>query len=426
MLTRENPNLTGLILIIDDTLTNLEVVSEALSDAGFDVAIATSGDRALQQLDRRLPDLILLDVMMPGIDGFETCRRIKANARTCHVPIIFMTALTDTDSKIRALDLGAVDYISKPFHEKEVIVRVRTHLRLHYLTQNLAEQVARKAAELQASQLQLIQHEKMSALGNLVAGVAHEINNPTGCIVGNINVVQDSINDLFGVIDLYRQRFPQPGTAIESELEAIDLEYLREDLPKLVKAMQDGGNRIKAISQSLRTFSRSDSDQRQEFNLHEGLNSTVLILRHRLKANSQRPEIEVVTDYGALPNINCFPGQLNQVFMNVLSNAIDALDESNVGRSFAEITANPNRIVIRTTLEKDQVKVAIADNGSGMSDEVKAQLFNHFFTTKQVGKGTGLGLAIARQIMVEKHEGAIQVNSTLGQGTEFMLVLPIN
>ncbi|WP_039961630.1 ATP-binding protein, partial [Kamptonema sp. PCC 6506] len=281
------------------------------------------------------------------------------------------------------------------------------------------------AQQLEQSQLQLVQSEKMSALGNLVAGVAHEINNPVGCIVGNVGAAQDYINDLLGLIDLYGEKFPQPGAEIEEELEAIDLEYVREDLPKLIKAMKDGGDRITSISKSLRTFSRADSDRKQIFDLHEGIDSTILILRHRLKANDNRPAIEVATNYGIIPAINCFPGQLNQVFMNILANAIDALDESNIGRSFAEIKANPNRIKIATFVENQEVKITITDNGKGMNESVIQKIFDHLFTTKVVGKGTGLGLAIARQIVIEKHGGSIHVNSTLGQGTEFIITLPI-
>lgn len=265
----------------------------------------------------------------------------------------------------------------------------------------------------------------MSALGNLVAGVAHEINNPVGCIIGNVDVVQNYINDLFGLIDLYQEELPQPSPIIAEELETIDLEYLRSDLPKLIRAMKDGGDRITSISYSLRTFSRADRDYKVPFDIHEGIDSTILILKHRLKANEQRPAIEVITEYGKLPLIECFSGQLNQVFMNILANAIDAVEESNTGQSFAAIKANFNRITIKTSIEKEGVKIALADNGKRMTQEVKQKIFDHLFTTKAVGKGTGLGLAIAKSIVESTHAGKLSVNSVLGEGTEFIIFIPV-
>lgn len=420
---------TGLILVVDDTPANLEVISEMLAEAGYTVATAIDGERALKRVQTHPPDLILLDVQMPVIDGFETCQRLKSNPVTADIPVIFITALSDTDSKVKGFALGAVDYIAKPFQEQEVLARISTHLQLQRLKQNLEQRVEERTIELKTaldqlyqSQLQLVQSEKMSALGNLVAGVAHEINNPVSCIVGNVSAVQDYIHDLLGVIDLYGETFPQPGAKIEEQLEVIDLEYLREDLPKLIQAMKDGGDRIKSISQSLCTFSRADCDQMQLFNLHQGIDSTLLILRHRLKANELRPAIEIVTDYGNIPQVKCFPGQLNQVFMNILANAIDALDEASSRHSFAEIQANPNRITIRTAAEGGQIQVRIADNGIGIPDTIKARIFDRLFTTKETGKGTGLGLAIARQI-VEKQGGTLSVTSTPGEGTEFVIVL---
>ena len=314
---------------------------------------------------------------------------------------------------------GEVEFMSTIVRDIRLLKRIEAE------HQQKSEALEKALRELQNTQLQLIQGEKMSALGNLVAGVAHEINNPIACIVGNVGAAQDYINDLLGLIDLYQDALPKPSSKIEDELEAIDLDYIRKDLPKLIRAMKDGGDRIKSISKSLRTFSRADNDIKQKFNLHEGIESTVLILRHRLKANSYRPEIEVVTEYGKLPEIDCFPGQLNQVFMNILANAIDALDESNQEKTFAEAAANLNRITMRTTVENNQVRIAIADNGVGMPEDVKARIFDHLFTTKVVGKGTGLGLAIARQIVVEKHGGSLEVQSELGQGTEFCICLPI-
>jgi signal transduction histidine kinase len=417
--------LTGLILIVDDTPTNLDVISEALSNAGFDVAIATSGERALQQIDRKLPDLILLDIMMPGIDGFETCRRLKANQRTCDIPIIFMTALVDADSKVRALELGAVDYVTKPFYEQEVLARVKTHLQLRQLTQMLQHQVEQKTLELQASQLQLIQGEKMSALGQLVAGVAHEINNPVGFIRGNLRYAEEYIKDLLHLVDVYQQNYPQPIKEVQQEIEAIELDYLRKDWPKLMQSLQTGIHRIQDISNSLRTFSRADSDCPVLFDIHEGIDSTILILKHRLKANESRPNIEIIKKYGQLQPVECYAGQLNQVFMNILVNAIDAIEESNQSKSFQEIQASHNRISIQTSQTKNHATICIQDNGIGMSEEVKQKIFKYLFTTKEVGKGTGLGLAIARQIVEEKHGGRIEVNSTIGQGTEFIIQIPL-
>ncbi len=413
------------ILLVDDNPNNLSVLSQTLKTAGYKIRMAVDGEDALSQVARARPELILLDVQMPKIDGFETCRRLQANPDTEGIPIIFMTALSDAGNKVKGLSLGAVDYITKPFEYEEVLARVRVHWRLKQLTETLEQQVAERSQSLQQAQMQLVQREKLSALGEIVAGVAHEINNPVGCVVGNIGAVQTYFDDLLQIIDLYRAAFPQPGPAIEAAIEEIDLDYVRDDLPKMITAMRDGGDRIKTISRSLRNFSRADTDIPQPFDLHEGLDSTLLILRHRLKDNGSRPDIEIVTDYGELPLVQCFPGQLNQVFMNILANAIDALDDASQGRSLAEREASPSRITLRTRVENERVKVAIADNGPGIPESVRARIFDHLFTTKGVGKGTGLGLAITHQIIVEKHSGTIEVASTPGSGTEFILMLPI-
>ncbi|TVP59736.1 MAG: GAF domain-containing protein [Nodularia sp. (in: Bacteria)] len=300
--------------------------------------------------------------------------------------------------------------------------------RLYQQSQNYAQQIEQSLNDLQQMQLQLVQSEKMSALGNLVAGVAHEINNPVGFIAGNLQPAVEYVQDLFSLIDLYQQHYPQPVAEITAQIATLDLDFIRSDLPHLISTMKEGVKRIRGISNSLRTFSRSDSDRPVICNIHDGLDSTILILKHRLKANSQHPDIEMVRDYGDLPPIECFPGQLNQVFMNLLANAIDALEEANTGYTFAEIARNPNRITVKTTLSEDKnaVLISIQDNGLGMSAEVKEKIFEHLFTTKAVGQGTGLGLAIAWQIVVDKHGGQIEVNSTPGESTEFIVTLPIN
>jgi len=300
--------------------------------------------------------------------------------------------------------------------------------RLYRQSQEYAEKLENSLHDLQEMQLQLVQSEKMSALGNLVAGIAHEINNPLGFLAGNLQPARDYVQDLFGLLDLYQEQFPEPGAAISSEIAAIDLEYLREDLPSLLASMNAGVERIRHISDSLRIFSRSDTDVAIPCNLHSGIDSTLLILKHRLKATDQRPAIQIVKDYGDLPLVECFLGQLNQVFMNLLANAIDAIEESNQGRSFSDIKTRPNLLRIKTALNPDgeSVSILIQDNGTGMSAAVKQKIFDHLFTTKAVGKGTGLGLSIARQIIVEKHGGKIEVNSTLGQGAEFVITIPVS
>lgn len=278
---------------------------------------------------------------------------------------------------------------------------------------------------LQEAQLQIVQSEKMSALGDLVAGVAHEINNPIGFIAGTLQETIVATQNITEYLRLYEKKFPNPDNEIKQKAEELEIEYLLEDLPKMLNSMKFGCDRIKNISTSLTTFSRADRDYKVLFDIHKGIDSTILILKHRLKANKQRPAIEVMTEYDNLPRVKCFPGQLNQVFMNIIANAIDALDESNSGISFADLETNPNRITIKTFLQDNWVKISITDNGQGISESVKQKIFDRQFTTKSVGKGTGLGLAIARQIVVDKHDGSLDVNSVLGEGTEFVITIPV-
>ncbi|AKG20336.1 sensor histidine kinase [Calothrix sp. 336/3] len=421
------------ILLVDDNPNNLKVLSEGIQGYGWKILMATDGESAIEQAEYALPDLIILDVMMPGIDGFETCSRLKANAVTQNIPIIFMTALSDATEKVKGLEIGAVDYITKPFQQAEVIARLKLHLQISHLTRTLEQQVQERTAaltqslqQLQQTQLQMIQNEKMSALGNLVAGIAHEMNNPLGFISATLKQAKPNIGDIIEHLHLYQESLPNPSEEIIEHAEEIDLDYCIEDLSKMIDSMTMACDRIKNISNSLRTFSRADRDEKQLFNIHEGIDSTILILKHRLKANEQRPAIEVFTEYGDIPQIECFPGQLNQVFMNILANAIDALDESIAGCSYQEIAANPKQITITTITVEQQVKIMISDNGIGMTEEVQEKIFDNLFTTKGVNKGTGLGLAIAKQIICDKHHGVIECSSIIGKGTKFMLTMPIS
>ncbi len=428
-----------LILIVENNAIDACVLLDVLEAAGYRTLATESGEDAIAKLTDVVPDLILLAVMLPGIDGFEICNRIQSNSTTQEIPIIFITARSEAEDKVKGLNLGAVDYITKPFQPAEVLARVQLHLKLRQQTQQLKHlndqleqrvsertaQLSRSLTDLQTIQLQLIQQEKMSTLGQLVAGIGHEINNPLNSITGNLAHAEQYVQDLLSHLRLYHRYYPDPIAEIVQDAEEIDLSFLAVDLLQLLTTMQLAADRIAHISQSLRTFSRSDSENTIELQIQDGLDSTLLLLQHRLKANSYRPPIQILRDYAKLPPVSCYPGQLNQVFMNLLANAIDAIEESNRGRSYAEIVDRPNQIRVMTESKSNKVVVRIRDNGIGMSQAVQQQMFKPSFTTKPIGKGTGLGLAIAHQIIVEKHRGSLICNSAPGEGTEFTIELPL-
>ena len=296
----------------------------------------------------------------------------------------------------------------------------------------LRQEMAKSSQALQAlqqTQAQLIQTEKMSSLGQLVAGVAHEINNPINFIYGNLPHAAEYTHDLLNLVKLYDDKYADRDREIEAYKEDIDLEFLVDDLPKMLESMQIGADRIREIVLSLRNFSRLDEAEMKRVSVHDGIDSTLLILQNRLKASPGHPVIEVVREYGTLPAIECYAGQLNQVFMNILSNAIDALDQYNQKRSPEAIEAKPATITIQTAAQPQadppSVSIRIRDNGPGIPPEHQNRLFDPFFTTKPVGKGTGLGLSISYQIVVEKHHGSLKCVSAPGQGAEFWLEIPI-
>ncbi len=277
-------------------------------------------------------------------------------------------------------------------------------------------QLEQTLQDLKQTQAQLVQTEKMSSLGQLVAGVAHEINNPVSFIYGNVSHADEYTQDLIRLIALYQSHYPDPTPEIADEVEAIDLDFVMADLPKLMASMKLGAERIQEIVLSLRIFSRMDESDMKAVNIHEGIDSTLLILQNQLKKQPNYPAIQIVKDYGALPLVECYAGQLNQVFMNILSNAIDALNESD--RDWRVIR-------IRTEINDSDITIQIADNGCGMSESAQQRVFDPFFTTKPIGKGTGLGLSISYQIITEKHKGALQCISSPDNGTEFVIKIPI-
>jgi two-component system, NtrC family, sensor kinase len=455
------------LLVVDDTADNLRLLSTMLSEHGYKVRKVISGQLALRVVSVAPPDLILLDINMPQMNGYEVCEQLKANPQTSEIPVIFISALDDVWDKVKAFEVGGVDYISKPFQGEEVLARVKHQLALRSLQKQLVEQNARlsqeirdrqkveealrqsearereKARELELTleqlkraQTQLIQSEKMSGLGQMVAGFAHEINNPVSFIYGNLALARVYFKDLLRLVETYQEIYPNPTPEIQQIVSEIELDFIVGDWQKLMKSMQTGAERIQKIVLSLKSFSRIDESELKLVDIHEGINNTLLLLQHRLSPENDKGEIEVIKDYGELPKVVCYASQLNQVFMNLLSNAIDALEKQPF----------PRIITIRTEMESGEgvveqgeessphpqsplptpsVVIRITDNGPGMREEVRHKVFDPFFTTKPVGSGTGLGLAISYQIVVEKHKGKLSCVSAPGQGTEMIVKIPI-
>lgn len=557
-ITSETPN-KGNILIVDDLPENLQLLSTALLKLGYAVRGVTSGRMALKTVHMKRPDVILLDVKMPEMDGYQVCKFLKQDEDLSKIPVIFISALGDVSDKVIAFKSGGIDYITKPFQIEEVVARLENQLTIqrqqwlleqeviqrreteevlyqsrallasvlnssldgvaameavrdrttgdiedfrclvanpviaralgnrredtigklvlkkllnrldpelfnrfvnvvetgktleqnfydksgesswfHFVAVKLGDGfaitirdiTARKKAEFQLqqqaesleltlrelkrTQAQLIQSEKMSSIGNLVAGVAHEINNPVNFIHANLRPASDYFQDLLNLIKVYQEHFPNPPTQIRAQIDAINLDFLKEDLLKLLNSMRIGTDRIREIVLSLRNFSRHDESECKRVNIHQGIDSTLMILQHRLKETREHPEILVIKDYGQLPPIQCYSGQLNQVFMQLLNNAIDSVS--------AQCMGEQGEIKIKTQLiSNNRISIKISDNGLGIPQEIQSKLFDPFFTTKPVGKGTGLGLFISHQIVVNKHGGNLYCNSKIGQGAEFVV-----
>jgi len=615
------------IVVVDDTPENLFVLSEMLEQQGYQVRKALNGRVALMTCKKRLPDLILLDINMPEMDGYEVCEQLKADEKTSNIPVIFISALDSVMDKVRAFNVGGVDYITKPFKWAEVISRIENQLKLrslqakleeknlllqqeilnrekaqaalelseaknlallnaipdlmlllhsdgtfldyriaenshnnspfsiaenkesdlalsqqtnlkeetlveqiedlspnqenplptedflgkesnfigkkvsevlsedlaiwlmHYVEQTLLssnieiaefmkrindkwhgyetrfvksgkdevlaivrdvshskeaeahrlqteallrmqkQQLEKTLGELKLAQSQLVQNEKMVGLGQLVSGIAHEINNPISFIYGNLSYLDQYIQDLLFLVDTYQEK-GEISDHVKARLEEIELEFLKEDVKKLSASMRAGAERIRQIVLSLRNFARLDEAEMKPVDIHNGIENTLLLLEHRLRQAENRTAIEVIKKYDKIPLISCYASQLNQVFFNLLNNAIDALEmpfnPENSPKQSSQVNIIHPQIKISTEqTESNTILIKIADNGPGISESIRWRIFDPFFTTKPPGSGTGLGLSISYQIVVQRHKGQLSCSPLSGEGTEFVIEIPI-
>ncbi|MEH1920172.1 ATP-binding protein [Nostoc sp.] len=434
----------GMILLLNPDATAFEIIAEF--GVFFDHSQPEPGKGIIGNVMQSNRAELVNDVQAdPRLDGQKNvsamiCVPLRAKGRVLGA-IAIGTQKTDS---YRAEHLKLVSIFASQTAiaiDKAVLYEQSTQAALQAKAQT--QKLQQALHELQLAQTQLIQSEKMSSLGQLIAGVAHEINNPVNFIYGNLRYVAEYAQDLLHLLAKYQKFLPVTPPELASELDNIDLEFIMQDLPKLLDSMKLGTSRIVEIVQSLKNFSRHDEAEMKAVNIHDGIDGTLMILHHRLKADVRRPAIEIIKDYAKLPFIECYPGQLNQVFMNILANAIDALEESmeNWGVKSSpyypqsplpliprEGPTFPNpQITIRTkAIDHQWIVIRIADNGPGMKEEVIRRIYDPFFTTKDIGKGTGLGMAISYQIVVDRHGGMLKCRSKPGEGTEFWIQIPIN
>ncbi|KPQ38234.1 MAG: Response regulator receiver domain [Phormidium sp. OSCR] len=411
------------ILVIEDDATTRLLLKRTLQKEGYNVTLAENGVEGIEKALLISPALIISDWVMPQLDGMELCRRVRSHPDLSGVFVILLSSRETVADRVEGLDAGADEFLSKPIDPNELKARVRAGLRqyeLNYQLKAANHDLMITLQQLKQAQAQLIQSEKMSSLGQMVAGIAHEINNPINFIEGNLSFAEDYIQDLLDIIHLYQKYFPEIPEDLELLLEDADIEFLAEDSKQLIDSMRVGASRIHKIISHLRNFARLDEAEMKRVDIHDGINSTLIMLQNRLKLPNGM-EIEVGKDYGELPKIDCYPGQLNQVFLNILHNSIYFLQDY---VKKGELTDPNIRVFTRSIDERDTVEIVISNNGPSIAEATIPKVFDPFFTTKPVGQGTGMGLSICYQIIVERHRGQIHCLIPLEGGTAFAIEIP--
>ncbi|MGB3491155.1 MAG: response regulator [Elainellaceae cyanobacterium] len=423
------------ILVVDDVPENVRFLSEMLTQNGFSVRKAISGKMALAAVHNLLPDLILLDVKMPDLDGYEVCAKIKSDPNTAAVPVIFLSAWSDTATKLKAFQAGGVDYITKPFHFEEVIARIETQLKLTQLQSQLKEQneeLQGTLSRLQETQSRLVQQEKMASLGRFVAGVAHEINNPIGFIACNIEPMRQYIQQMSHLLKLYQSEQSTPSEMIEAYKAEIDYDFVNQDVEDILVSIEHGTTRVQSIVLALKIFSRLGETDIKPVDIHQGMDSCLMLLNHRLhaiantKIEGDRPvphPILVIKEYDHVPHVTCHASHINQAIFSIIDNAINALRDKE--RTASDSDWQPTLWVETHLSTPDTVQICIRDNGSGIPKTLLPRLFDPFFKGNNRAQSPGLGLHTAYQIVTNQHHGTIRCSSTHGKETEFVIEVPI-
>ncbi len=437
-------NVVVRVLLIDDQPIVAESIRRLLaSETDIELHYCSNAQQAISSAIDLQPTVILQDLVMPETDGLMLVKFLRTEPATHHIPIIVLSNRDESTVKAEAFATGANDYLVKIPDPIEFVARLRYHSAAYgnllkrqeaeatlAYNHELERRVTERTTELESAlerlkltQAQLIQEEKMAGLGQLVAGVAHEINNPVNFIYGNLKPAEQYAQELLDLIAIYQQEYPHPANTIQTVLDDIDLDFLAEDFKKLIKSLRIGAKRLHEIVQALRTFSRLDEAEKKAVDIHDGIESTLLILGSKLKS------IRVVKAYSDCPEITCLSGQLNQVFTNIIANAADALTEKQAsladnGNPTAPESYKPEIRIQTRSMSADWVEISIVDNGPGIPQDILNKVFDPFFTTKPVGLGTGLGLSVSYQIIVDKHGGKLKCHSQAGEGTTFIIELP--
>ncbi|MDM8533578.1 response regulator [Clostridiaceae bacterium HSG29] len=421
------------ILIIDDSNLMLNLANEILSDNLQDVMIETFQNpiNALNRIKSTKVDLVITDLIMKELSGIDILRMIKSSKKLKYIKVLVVTSITDYDILTECYELGASDYILKPFNKSELVSRVKNVLKEINMQNKLEKQLEninfqhKKLSEanekLKITQSTLIQGEQLAGIGQLAAGIAHEINNPLGFSISNLDTLSEYIKFILELMNKYEKLNIESDDINKFKIEN-DYDFLKDDFSELIDDTKSGLSRVKEIVKSLRSFSRvDDSDEFLDFNVNEGVKESLVITKNEYKYTS-----DIETKFGEISVIDAHGGEINQVLLNLIINSVHAIKEKNEREKEKGNKINRGKIIIETYEESDFVIIKLSDNGCGMEEKSLSKIFNPFYTTKPIGSGTGLGLSITYDIIVNKHKGKIEVESTLDVGTIFTLYLPIS